>query len=1782
MPKRLSSCTLMVLFSLQTVVPAGYDRTQTSRFSTAASASKLLNRQRSTALSDGSIIPGRYPFFRLQTPSDASATPTGNLVEGQASTLLSNGAVLLTGGAGQTGPTTAALIQDPKTGIVQSLPHGLNIPRSAHTATVLPNGTVLIFGGVDSNGKILGSAEIFDPQAKRFSILPSIGLTARAYHSATILTDGSMLVAGGVTGGGETSATTELWDPRSGAVVMSNSLHVPRKQHSANLLPDGEVLISAGTNQFNVTLDYGEIYDPTLQSFRIQSGPVQQEIDGTPFVEASIPEDGATGTPQDSVLSIRFSQHIEPTTLNDHTVVLKHDSSIVPIKIVSAEQGMLAFITPLQPLDPGSTYVLSLDGGQNRNGAKTSNTFVTFTTAGGGPGMSGSTGDEDWTPASGNWQTGRPDSPWTLEPPLKGANGVTALAGQALKLNGQPIANVTLTIDQHASRTDNTGRFLLSDLTPGHHVMLIDGRTTKVPGKTYGVFEVGVDINPGVTNVLAYTIWMTALDMAHSVTIPSPTLTETVITTPLLPGLELRIPPGTVIRDSNGKTVSQLSITPVPLDRPPFPLPNSVDVPIYFTIQPGASYLEVSGSSYGGARLIYPNTLGYLPGTKIRFWNYDADVKGWYIYGHGTALPDKRSIIPDPGVEVHEFTGAMVGNVGNVPGHPPTAGGKKGADPVDLSTGLFTLTKTDLYLPDVIPLNLTRGYLPGDTISRNFGIGSNDSFDIFIAGNTSPYTYMDLVLADGTTIYYPRISAGTGSTDAVYQHTATPTAYYGSTIIWNGNGWTLKFKDGRKYIFPDSFNTNTPNRAAITSVVDRNGNTVTFTRDSSTGNLLQIISPNGRWMSFTRDSNSRITQVQDNTGRAVNYTYDTGGRLSTVTDANGGVTTYTYDTSNRMLTIKDARGIVYLTNQYDTSGRVTQQTQADNSTYQFSYTSSGGVITQTDMTDPRGKVRRLTFNSAGYASTDIFALGAPEQQTISYALQAGTNLTTSVTDALNRQTSYTYDALGNVTSITRLAGTSNAVTSSFSYDSNYNLLTSITDPLSHTVSLAYDQAGNLVSVSDPLQHQTTFSYNGAGQPITAADAAGHTTQFAYDSGDLVGVTDPLGDSYSRFVDSGGRVLSSTDPLGHATRYQYNALNQVTSITDAVGGLTSLGYDANGNLLSVTDANNHVTSYTYNSMDRVATRTDPLNNAESYNYDANGNLSTFTDRRGKITSYGYDALNRRTFAGFGTQAGPAYESTINNSYDVGNRPTSVVDSVTGTMTPTFDGLNRLTSLVTPQGTVSYTYDAVGRRTSMTAGNQSAVNYTYDNGTRLTQITQGSSTVSFAYDTANRRTSLTLPNGIVMSYSYDNDSELSGITYMLGSNTLGNLSYTYDVAGRRTSMGGSYAKTALPLAITTTGYNADNQLTQWGTANLYYDANGNMTSDGTNSFVWNARNQLASMDLGAFSFQYDAYGRRSGKTASGITTNYLYDSTNVAQELSAGTPTANLLSGGVDEIFTRTDSNGTADFLTNALGSTLKLTDPSGNSIAQYAYEPFGNTTVTSGSSANPYQYTGRQNDGSGLYFYRARYYNPSLQRFISEDPIGFGGGQPNLYAYVGNNPLSVIDPTGMDGVPCMTSLGAGFCSSTTASTAPPMSGRKDVQSPQDMQNTQAIPQSFSLDGIAQAEKRCQDNGQLKFTVPGTGVRGTVAASLTAGIVNVSTTGDFSFVFPPSFGFGIDTTLGAPNDPLGTWAVGLGKNASVGGSFTNQGQSQGLNVSVGPSVGADATVSLNLGNICAISH
>ena len=357
-------------------------------------------------------------------------------------------------------------------------------------------------------------------------------------------------------------------------------------------------------------------------------------------------------------------------------------------------------------------------------------------------------------------------------------------------------------------------------------------------------------------------------------------------------------------------------------------------------------------------------------------------------------------------------------------------------------------------------------------------------------------------------------------------------------------------------------------------------------------------------------------------------------------------------------------------------------------------------------------------------------------------------------------------------------------------------------------------------------------------------------------------------------------------------------------------------------------------------------------------------------------------------------------------------TQVTDTQGGTLTRLYDGLDRLTRETTAQGQLDYSYDAASRRASATVAGQAALTYAYDNANRLTGLTRGSDTVGLSDDAADRRATLTLPNAIVASYSYDNANQLSAISYDKGATTIGDLSYGYDAAGQRTALGGSLGAMTLPAALASASYDAANRLTNWAGTALSYDLNGNLLSDGSKTFNWDARNRLAALSGAASaSFAYDPFGRRTGRTVGAVATGFVYDGINPVQELTGTTPKANLLTGpGVDAVFARTDSTGTKSFLTDALGSSLALSDAAGTLQTQYSYEPYGKTTASGAASDNAVQYTGRENDQTGLYFYRARYYDPLRQRFVSEDPIGLEGGI-NPYVYVNNAPTMYVDPSG---------------------------------------------------------------------------------------------------------------------------------------------------------------------------
>ncbi|WP_416963453.1 RHS repeat-associated core domain-containing protein [Streptomyces sp. Agncl-13] len=1219
------------------------------------------------------------------------------------------------------------------------------------------------------------------------------------------------------------------------------------------------------------------------------------------------------------------------------------------------------------------------------------------------------TGVDAWQPDKQNltgrdWVTRRgsgPKAPTRLRAPP----GTTALSGHVLKLDGTPLAKATVRVGATTARTDSRGRFLLSGISANATTLVIDGSSAHTNKRNYGRFDIRIHPKAGLSIDLGFPVWMTPLDTRHTVTFDAPAKKEIVLTTPKIPGLEVRIPKGSVIRDENGKTVTELGITAIPIDRPPFPLPKNSIVPVYFTVQPGGTYVFPKG-----AQIIYPNYTHEPPGTQVDFMDYDPGGKGWYVYGHGKVNADATQVVPDSKTRVWAFTGAMF-NTTNLPNWLPswlddTIDWLSG-DPVNLSTGLLTDAHTDLAVDDALtPVDITRTYWQGDTASRAFGIGRDLTYNAFLHSEEQ-YQEVDLYLPGGQKIHYDRTSAGTSFLDAVFELTGASGQFRGTKIDWNGNtGWDLTFPDGTVWVFPQY--------APLKEIRDRYGNTLSLTRAYTTrGNLTRLTTSGGRWIALTYDAHNRVTQARDNAGRTVSYTYDSAGRLDTVTDPAGKVSSYTYDgTSNRIATAKDARGIVYMSNTYNADGRVQHQTLTEGQEYSFAYTTTGtGEVTATEATQPGGAVRRVEFDG-GYGTSDTQAYGSALARKTVYERGTGHRVN-AVVDPYGRRTELSYDANSHVTKVVQLAETSSARSSdSMVFDGAYDQPGSVTDALGHKTTFTYDADGNLTKTTDPEGRETSYTYNSAGQVKTATDAAHAVTAYAYANGNLTAVTDSEGRTSTQFTDAAGRPITLTDESGSATTVTYDKLNQTRTVTDPLGHTTALGYDANGNLTTLTDARGNTTTWAYDNADRPKSATDPLGAQALFAYDAAGFLKTATNRSGVSAVAEHDLLGRPKRTQYGVDSVGQAESTVSYDYGANDLPQQITDSQAGNQSFTYDAYDRVASTTGPTGTVGYTYDASDQRTSMTAAGTSTA-YGYDASGILTSVKSGTQEVAFGLDAVGREKTASLPGGITRTTGYDTTGVITSIAYAQGAKTIGDLAYTRDERALQTGLTGSLAKVALPAAESGTQFGKDNRITSYDGRTFTYDARGQLTNDGLRTYTWNARGELTGLAKAGTtsSFGYAPFGGRVSKTIGGTSSRYLTDGTNpLAEQDGSGATTATVATSGLDEFLSRTESGTTQVYLTDALGSVVGLANSDGTVATTYAYDPGGTPTASGSATTNPYTFTGREDDGTGLLYYRNRYYDPQTGRFISQDPSGQAGGT-NLYQYALSSPTTYTDPTG---------------------------------------------------------------------------------------------------------------------------------------------------------------------------
>lgn len=592
----------------------------------------------------------------------------------------------------------------------------------------------------------------------------------------------------------------------------------------------------------------------------------------------------------------------------------------------------------------------------------------------------------------------------------------------------------------------------------------------------------------------------------------------------------------------------------------------------------------------------------------------------------------------------------------------------------------------------------------------------------------------------------------------------------------------------------------------------------------------------------------------------------------------------------------------------------------------------------------------------------------------------------------------------------------------------------------------------------------SFVYNAFNEIINYTNGRGFTTSFVYNgTGNLTQINHPIGSPTSMNRNSTGLITQITTPTNIATSFTYNTYGNLTNTSTANGAnpalTTSASYDALSRVVSKTDARSQTVTYDYFANDLLKKMNAPLNYYVSYGYDANDNNTTVTNAKGNATTNVYDPqtdqLMSRSF-GSKTESFAYYEdgslktftngrgNVFNFTYDPSGRLTN-----DGYSAYTFNTDGTLNTVAHTQGaktyTLDYDYDLL-KRVNKTTCDGFAVQYRYDNNNNLDRLTYtDGKTVTYSYDSKDRITSVTDWAGRITTYTYDDDGKVK--SYTLPNTT--KATYTYDAAGRPTGIahqksnntvlssytfaldqGGNHLEEniiepfATPPTLTagTTNYttNARNETTSAGSNSYTFDANGAITNQAGQAIAWDSKDNLLTRN--GITYYYDGNETRRAKTGKKYVINELSNSV-LVETNEADTHLYYYVYGPTGLLYRQKASNGVVEYYHyDFRGSTTAMTDASQNVVRQYQYDAYGKVlqqTPAAANDDNPFRYVGQhgvQYEADNLYFMRARYYDPTNGRFLSEDPIW----STNLFAYGENNPILNLDPYGLESFPAQVS------------------------------------------------------------------------------------------------------------------------------------------------------------------
>lgn len=716
--------------------------------------------------------------------------------------------------------------------------------------------------------------------------------------------------------------------------------------------------------------------------------------------------------------------------------------------------------------------------------------------------------------------------------------------------------------------------------------------------------------------------------------------------------------------------------------------------------------------------------------------------------------------------------------------------------------------------------------------------------------------------------------------------------------------------------------------------------------------------------------------------------FDTQGRLVSIKDRNGNSITLQYD-SNGLLTITDAVGRK-TTFAYGANGKVLAVTDPLGRQAFYYYDSNNNLIKTTDMA---GNEANYTYNEYSYMTSVITSKGTTEIKNVYYDSEFG-YIVNSITDPIGNVKSYKSNSSVWVTD-------ANGNTTSYYNKSPYGETTEITDPLGNKTVRGLDSYGNINSVKDPNSNTTSLTYDNRGNITSITDPLGNKVQFTYDANDnLTSLLDPQGNSYTYQYDGNDNLIKITDAEKGVTSFTYNAYGELTTLTDAKGNSINFTYDNKGNLTSATNPKGGTDVYTYDDIGRVISHTDPEGNTTSFTYDGISRLIKVTYPDKSVKTYTYDCC------GLG----------------------SVTDK-NGSISFVYDNAHRLITLTDVYGkTISYDYDKTGNLVILTYPDGKAVSYAYDAANRLIKATDWLNyETMYEYDSASNLIKTTYPDGSVITHQYDNASRLTNLLDYKITDAAVNAAfdYTLDSLGNRTTV--SFYQPVISISATQDTnytYDTDNRLLNAGNATFDYDNNGNLikkaSGNNVTTYAWDLNNMLTQYVDGGntYNYKYDALGNRISITKNSVETRYIVDSSGALSTILAETDTSGKITAyyvyGLGLISKITPDGKAYYYHYDGIGSTIAITDSLGNIVNKYAYDAFGSVLKSEEQISNPFKYVGRfgvMDEGNGLLYMRARYYDPVVGRFINKDPIGLLGGL-NVYTYARNNPSRFIDPSGL--------------------------------------------------------------------------------------------------------------------------------------------------------------------------